>query len=1728
MTIKTKPNSLKEIPKLFTEIYHSIEPRIQRNNLDKLIYEISFYIFEFEISGIKWIKKFWEKLNKKVSFTSIPGKTYNITKDEYSNQLELKLSELENILTKNALNDQFIKKLPFYKSNKKLQAVVEMLVLDIMSILDSLKHNLIKQNNVLFLDANTPLLIGKCLRNHLAHDNALVNVLLFDPLIAVVLNAKKLIEENNKSKEQIDEKDIKSKKKVGELISDNSFNLTEKYSQDLDTITNQERMFAALEEGKPNNFKDCLEKGADINARSINSWTTLHFAAKGSSPKVIKLILDQSLSVNVKDINGQSPLHIAAEHGRNNIVEFFIKEGLYINDLDNSGKTPLHVAAQNGHEKTVVVLLNNKKAHTIARDKIGLSLLHYAIINNHIGVTKILLEKTENAYKMLNEMIGNLTPLHAAAQRGYLELVNFLLQNNADVNVINVDWTPLHLAASNGHLEIVNILLKHKANVNAVDKTRNNTPLHYAAKYGHEEIVKTLLKNNAIASIATATGVTPLHIAAQKGYLGIVVALLDHDVDIHDKVDICAKDQDNITPLYCAAKSGHKKISELLIERGAEINAKTNNNLTPLHTAAMNGQINIVNLLIKSKKTEVDAITDDGSTPLHLAAFIGHIDIVKSLIESKKAKVDAITVHDNTPLHLAACNGHKDIVDLLITKGAKVNAITNDGNTPLHIAAAKGHKDIVDFLIKNQANVNATAKDYDTPLHIAVKAGHKEIVEILVTKGADVNVKSDNITPLVSAIKYNQKEIVKVLISNEVEVNEEGLALLLAVRSGYTDIVEILLKNRAYVNVNDLGNAAFLHLAAGRGHKDIVNALITKGVDVDATYSNLTPLCFAAQEGYEEVVEILIARGANFNFISDEHVTPLHLATTSGHGNVVKVLLDNKANINVKNNENRTPLELAVAHGHLEVVKMLLLQDYKKIDINAKGNDDWTILHIASQRNNLEIIKYLVDKGSNVNATTAFGLKPIHIAAVEGCKDTVEFFFSKGLSINELDAANKTLLHYAALKGHLEVAKYLITQGADINAKDTDGLTPMHIAANCGYKDVIEVLLKNGAVYNAVGKFHIIPLQISKDKNVFNLLESTKKLFEAVKRNGSSDVENYIKAGAVVNAKNVNGTSLHYAAWKGYDSIVNILLQNKADPNAVDKKGFTPLHYAAKFCRLKVVKLLLSNGAVYNAVSDGKTPSDFTVDESITRLFQLLRDSFKNIKNNDSRVINDLNKIKDIDTVKSIMNARNEENKTLVVSAVHNNFSEVEQLKEVSQDGVSAQINLGLMFYNRGDYRTALCIFESVFEKRKEILGSDNPGTLDIQTYIGDVSYAQGAYQEALNTFKKIFQKQKQMLGLNDKSTLSTRSKIALVLHRQGRNKEAFNIYQEVCQKQDEILGTNHLDTLDSQFHMALVLDAQRKYEEALNIHRTVFEKRKTILSADDPSVLCIQKNIAVVLANQGELEKALTIYKDVYERKKKVLGIDHDEKKNGKSRLFIDFRRVNEVTKIDAYLSLRIFATLDKLLETSCLSMLNLKNGYWQVPLSPKSRKITAFIMLSKSLMQFTFQLNTVLGPELELNVFVCLGIIVSQTFDKYLCENIRIDLRRSVPSPTVPFHKMYGKYDSFLGGVVPWYCYDLLKDSPSLPPHLSHLHNNKPQMNLGNRRINCVQSTSKQTLTDADVSQLQAAVHSTDRCPTGLMAVLTQYIPEGERMIANRTLNKSKRNYLDWSIWPSPSSGA
>ena len=71
-------------------------------------------------------------------------------------------------------------------------------------------------------------------------------------------------------------------------------------------------------------------------------------------------------------------------------------------------------------------------------------------------------------------------PLHDACRRGHIEIVEYLVEHGANVNVSDNDGiTPLHDACRGGHKEIVEYLVEHGANVNVSD---NDEQLHFTMR----------------------------------------------------------------------------------------------------------------------------------------------------------------------------------------------------------------------------------------------------------------------------------------------------------------------------------------------------------------------------------------------------------------------------------------------------------------------------------------------------------------------------------------------------------------------------------------------------------------------------------------------------------------------------------------------------------------------------------------------------------------------------------------------------------------------------------------------------------------------------------------------------------------------------------------------------------------------------------------------------------------------------------------------------------------------------------------------------------------------------------------------------------------------------------------------------------------------------------------------------------------------------------------------
>jgi len=210
----------------------------------------------------------------------------------------------------------------------------------------------------------------------------------------------------------------------------------------------------------------------------------------------------------------------------------------------------------------------------------------------------------------------------------------------------------------------------------------------------------------------------------------------------------------------------------------------------------------------------------------------------------------------------------------------------------------------------------------------------------------------------------------------------------------------ILITTIAAVVLVVTGLAGPIHDAVMNGNIDEVQWQLDAGVDVNEESSKgLTPLHYAASAGHNDIVELLIERGANVN------------ATDSGKG--------------------ATPLDYAHWRDHEEVIETL----------NA---------HNAQREH---------EKGGKGIGQSSL----IHDAALDGDIDEVQRQLDAGVDPNLKSSKGATPLFYAVYGGHLEIVELLITRGGDVNAVYLNGNSVLDQAHDYDDQEMVELLEAHGA-----------------------------------------------------------------------------------------------------------------------------------------------------------------------------------------------------------------------------------------------------------------------------------------------------------------------------------------------------------------------------------------------------------------------------------------------------------------------------------------------------------------------------------------------------------------------------------------------------------------------------------------------------------------------------------------
>lgn len=257
---------------------------------------------------------------------------------------------------------------------------------------------------------------------------------------------------------------------------------------------------------------------------------------------------------------------------------------------------PLHEALWQKDSISKLKTALDAGADVNRRDERGRTPLYVAVLGGNLSAAEMLV--AHGAKLGAGERwLGHQTALHAAAEKGYTDIVEFLIDAGTNPNVQDdFGVTPLHLAAWMTHPDAVRTLLLHGTKP-AIRCKGQRTPLNGIGVYSqgvgddYTKVVELLLEAGLDANTAEDDGTTPLLDACTAKATSVVALLLRKGVNVN------AKSSTGFTALMIASDVGSPQLVETLIQAGADIGMRNSEGQSALDVAVSGRHEEVITLL---------------------------------------------------------------------------------------------------------------------------------------------------------------------------------------------------------------------------------------------------------------------------------------------------------------------------------------------------------------------------------------------------------------------------------------------------------------------------------------------------------------------------------------------------------------------------------------------------------------------------------------------------------------------------------------------------------------------------------------------------------------------------------------------------------------------------------------------------------------------------------------------------------------------------------------------------------------------------------------------------------------------------------------------------------------------------------------------------------------------------------------------------------------------------
>ena len=867
------------------------------------------------------------------------------------------------------------------------------------------------------------------------------------------------------------------------------------------------RRYTAIMMAAEGRHEECvlelMKAGSDIWHVNNSGTSLLILAAENGLTKALGKCLDIGKSKWIgkgteselyRDMLNRA-LHEAIDGKREKCALMIIEHGVDVWYTNKESQNAFMLASGKGLVNVVKAIVCTENSNMKRKNKDGKCALSIALKSHSNDCVLEILNIEILGEKIVKEMFQQ------AIQEGHSEDIRYFVAAGPSVDAVNARWYKL--------CTCVGLCSQSENDLDRfIEKWKKESAVLAAMACG-QDFVNGLISEGYSVNHVNEQGKTLLMIAAERGFL--------------DTVKIC-------------------------LERGSPefVNMTDNIDQNAIVYACLNKRSTSLEEILKNKKTSLD----EASIKMAAAACEDH-GYVRGLQLFKKyggelAKLSRplwSIILEKDYAWYPEQHTEEDII--LLISDTDIWETDSKGKNLLMTAVERDLAMVERYCMSNATfeNIHATDNNSNTALTLscrrAINTGFivsqrndlpklRCLEEILKNDAAFSKERQsvkDNYADIDAEIYANGKSLLQLACSRE-----EDMA----------DLVDLLVKKGASLNVRDADGFTPLMVCAKKGHLNSLCVLLQAGADLNVTYSCVsnersdsdseeerntkitqgnTALLIAATEGREICVLEMISHEVDLWVSNNKGENLLLLAAAKGWEDIVKVCLNKGSTeqVNVCDNSGNNAVIHACEESQTNTLAVLL-NDHKCLEqINIVSTEVVMSPLMIAVKGALcwDIFMLLLQKGADPNVENRFGLTSLMVAVGDDlthpgrcrsqCSEYVTLLLRYGAEVNHVCRTTKQTSLTVAIDNFAfcDVVQQFLERGADVNHVQLNGNTPLKIAAETRQLDVSRLLLTNGASMTVQ---NCDSLRLSNNEAVHKLLVTAGLLPEQVQRPTSDEV----------------------------------------------------------------------------------------------------------------------------------------------------------------------------------------------------------------------------------------------------------------------------------------------------------------------------------------------------------------------------------------------------------------------------------------------------------------------------------------------------------------------------------------------------------------------------------------------------------------------------------------------